>query len=225
MAASMPEKLKEMQEVFKSEAIRNRVLPIDDRSFERQNAALAGRPELLGSRTSITLWPGMTGMSENVFVNMKNRSYSITADVDIPQQGAEGVILSQGGHIGGWSFYLKDSKPVFTYNFLSLEETRVAASEALKPGRNTVRVDFAYDGGGLAKGGNVVILINGKVSAKGRIERTQSLVFSADETAGVGIDEATTVTKDYKQYENGFTGKILKVVVAVESIGEAGKPR
>lgn len=125
-----------------SEAIKNRVLPLDDRRYERQNASLAGRPELLGSRTSITLWPGMTGMSENVFVNMKNRSYSITAELDIPEKGAEGVILAQGGHIGGWSFYLKNNKPVFTYNFVSLVETKVEASEAMKPGRNTVRVNF-----------------------------------------------------------------------------------
>jgi arylsulfatase len=223
LAASNPAKLKEMQDLFMSEAIKNRVLPLDDRRYERQNAILAGRPELLGDRTSITLWPGMTGMSENTFVNIKNRSFSITADLDIPKGGAEGVILAQGGHIGGWSFYLKNSKPVFTYNFVSLEETRVAAPEALKPGKNTVRVNFDYDGDGLGKGGTFSILVNGKLSAKGRIERTQPFVFSADETAAVGIDEATTVTKDYKQYDNAFTGKILKVVLDVKPTGEATK--
>ena len=223
LAASNPAKLKEMQDLFMSEAIKNRVLPLDDRRYERQNATLAGRPELLGSRTSITLWPGMTGMSENTFVNIKNRSFSITADLDIPEGGAEGVILAQGGHIGGWSFYLKNSKPVFTYNFVSLEETRVAAPEALKPGKNTVRVNFDYDGDGLGKGGTLSILVNGKLSAKGRIERTQPFVFSADETAGVGIDEATTVTNDYKQYDNAFTGKILKVVLDVKPTAEATK--
>ncbi len=223
LAAANPQKLKELQDVFLREATINRALPIDDRSFERQNATIAGRPELLGSRTSITLWPGMTGMSENVFVNMKNRSYSITADIDVPERGAEGVILCQGGHIGGWSFYLKDSKPMFVYNFISLEETKIAASEALMPGKHTVRVNFEYDGGGLAKGGTFSMFVDGKSSAKGRIERTQSLVFSADETAGVGVDEATTVTTDYKQYDNAFTGSILKVILDVMPIGEATK--
>jgi arylsulfatase len=223
LAASNPAKLKEMQDLFMSEAIKNRVLPLDDRRYERQNAALAGRPELLGDRTSITLWPGITGMSENSFVNMKNRSFSITADLDIPEGGAEGVLLAQGGHIGGWSFYLKDSKPVFTYNFVSLEETRVAASDALKPGKNTVRVNFDYDGGGIGQGGTLSILVNGKMAAKSRIERTQPFVFSADETAGVGIDEATTVTTDYPQHDNAFTGKSHKVVLDVKPIGEATK--
>ncbi len=223
LAASNPAKLKEMQDLFMSEAIKNRVLPLDDRRYERQNASMAGRPELLGSRTSLTLWPGMTGMSENVFVNMKNRSYSITADVDIPEGGAESVLLAQGGHIGGWSFYLKNSKPVFTYNFVALGETRVAAPEALKPGKNAVRVNFDYDGGGIGKGGTFSILVNGNLAAKGRIERTQPFVFSADETASVGIDEATTVTTDYMQHDNAFTGKILKVVLDVKPIGEAIK--
>jgi len=220
LAASNPSKLKELQELFMSEAIKNRVLPLDDRRYERQNASLAGRPELLGSRTSITLWPGMTGMSENVFINMKNRSYSIIANLDIPEQGAEGVILAQGGHIGGWSFYLKNNKPVFTYNFVALEETKVEASEALKPGKNTVRVNFDYDGGGIGKGGTFSIFVNDNLVAKGRIERTQPFVFSADETAGVGIDEATTVTKDYKQFDNTFTGKILNVVLDVKPTGK-----
>ncbi|HAD14438.1 MAG TPA: hypothetical protein DCF33_18605 [Saprospirales bacterium] len=140
--------------------------------------------------------------------------------MDIPEKGAEGVILAQGGHIGGWSFYLKNNKPVFTYNFVSLEETKVEASEALKPGRNTVRVNFDYDGGGIGKGGTYSIFVAGNLVAKGRIDRTQPFVFSADETAGVGIDEATTVTKDYKQFDNAFTGKIIKVVLDVKPTGK-----
>ena len=223
LAASNPEKLKEMEELFKKEAIKNRVFPIDDRSFERQDPTIAGRPELLGKRTSLTLWPGMTGMSENVFVNMKNRSYSITADLDIPQKGANGVILAQGGHVGGWSLYVKNNKPSFAYNFLSLKETKVVSPTALKPGKNTVRLNFDYDGGGLGKGGTFTIFVNGKMTVQSRIDRTQSLVFSADETAGIGIDEATTVTTDYMQYDNAFTGKIIKVVLDVKPIGEAIK--
>ncbi len=124
LAASNPSKLKEMQEIFTKEAIQHRVLPIDDRSFERVNAATAGRPDLMGDRTSITLSEGMNSMSENVFINVKNRSLSITADVEIPQGGADGVILAQGGRFGGWSLYLKDGKPSYAYSFIGCRNTK-----------------------------------------------------------------------------------------------------
>lgn len=219
LAASNPEKLKEMQALFIEEAIKYRVLPIDDRSLERANPALAGRPDLMAGRTSLTLSSGMIGMSENVFINVKNRSFSITADLDIPQGGANGVILAQGGRFGGWSLYLKDGRPAFCYNFLALNQYKIASTDALGPGKATVRMEFTYDGSGLGKGGTVTILVNGQKVASGRIERTQPLVFSADETAGVGIDEASPVSDDYKEGNNTFTGKILKVVVDVQPIG------
>jgi arylsulfatase len=205
------------------EAIKYRVLPIDDRSLERFNAALVGRPDLMAGRTSLTLSQGMIGMSENVFINIKNRSFSITADLDIPQGGANGVILAQGGRFGGWSLYLKDGKPTFCYNLLGLTQYKVAAPKALAPGKSTVRMDFAYDGGGLGKGGTATLLVNGSKVASGRIDRTQGILFSGDETAGVGIDEATNVTTDYKEGDNTFTGTILKVVVNVQPIGAAQK--
>jgi len=223
LASSNPAKLKELQSLFIQEAIRYRVLPIDDRSVERFNAAIAGRPDLMAGRTSLTLSSGMIGMSENVFINIKNRSFTITADLDIPQGGANGVILAQGGRFGGWSLYLKDGKPTFTYNFLGLDQYKVASPQPLGPGMSAVRLDFAYDGGGLGKGGTATILVNGNKVAGGRIDRTQGLVFSADETAGVGIDEATNVTDDYKQGDNAFTGKILKVVIDIQPIAAAQK--
>ena len=126
LAAANPAKLKELQDLFLKEAVKYRVLPIDDRGIERPNAKLAGRPDLMGDRTSLTLHAGMTGMSENVFINMKNRSLTITADVEIPKGGANGVILAQGGRFGGWRLYLKDGKPIYDYNFLGLEHFRVA---------------------------------------------------------------------------------------------------
>jgi arylsulfatase len=165
----------------------------------------------------------MIGMSENVFINIKNRSFSITADLDIPQGGANGVILAQGGRFGGWSLYLKDGKPTFCYNFLGLTQYKVTAPTALAPGKSTVRMDFAYDGGGLGKGGTASMLANGKKVASSRIDHTQAMIFSADETAGVGIDEASNVTDDYEEGNNSFTGKILKVVVDVQPIGAAQK--
>jgi arylsulfatase A-like enzyme len=223
LAAADPKKLKEMQDLFVKEAIKYRVLPIDDRVVERVNAALAGRPDLMEGRTSLTLSPGMDSMSENVFINIKNRSLSITADVEIPEGGANGVILAQGGRFGGWSLYLKDGKPVYCYNFLGLQEFKVASTQAVAPGKATIRMNFDYDGGGLAKGGTATILVNGANVASGRIERTQPIIFSADETAAVGVDDATPVTSDYKERDNAFTGKILKVVIDVKPMGEAVK--
>jgi len=223
LAAANPAKLKEMQGIFMKEAIKYRVLPIDDRSFERFNPALVGRPDLMGGRTSLTLSEGMLGMSENVFINVKNRSFSITADVEIPQSGANGVILAQGGRFGGWSLYLKDGKPTYCYNFLGLQQFKVSSPQALPAGKATIRMNFDYDGGGIGKGGTATILVNDEKAASGRIEHTQPIMFSADETAGVAVDDATPVTADYKERDNAFTGKILKVVVDVKPIGAAIK--
>ncbi len=223
MAASNPAKLKELQALFMKEATAYRVLPIDDRLLERVNAATAGRPDLMGDRTSLTLSEGMFGMSENVFINIKNRSFSISADVEVPQGGANGVILAQAGRFGGWSLYLKDGKPTYCYNFLGLQQYKVSAQEALAAGKATVRMNFDYDGGGVGKGGTATLLVNGKQVATGRIDRTQGMIFSADEGAGVGLDDATPVTNDYKEHDNSFTGKIVKVTVDVKPIGAAVK--
>ena len=223
LAAQNPAKLKEMQDLFMKEAVKYRVLPIDDRVVERVNAKLAGRPDLMGDRTSLTLHAGMKGMSENVFINVKNRSLTITADVEIPAGGANGVILAQGGRFGGWSLYMKGGKPIYVYNFIGLQRFTVASPQALPAGKSTIRLEFAYDGGGLGKGGLATIYVNDKKVAEGRIERTQPMIFSADETADVGEDDATPVTEDYKAYDNKFTGKILKVTVDVKEMGAGVK--
>jgi arylsulfatase len=169
----------------------------------------------MGDRTSLTVYEGMVGMTENVFMNIKNRSHTITADVQIPEGGANGVLISQAGRFGGWSLYLKDGKPMYAYNFLGLKTYKVAAAEALPAGKATIRYEFAYDGGGLGKGGMGTILVNGKKVAEGRIDRTQGSFFSADEGADVGLDGETPVTDDYKEGDNKFTGKIQKVVIEV----------
>jgi len=215
LAAKNPKKLKELQELFLTEAARNQALPLDDRFLERTNATLVGRPDLMGDRTSLTVYEGMVGMTENVFMNIKNRSHTITADVQIPEGGANGVLISQAGRFGGWSLYLKDGKPMYAYNFLGLKTYKVAAAEALPAGKATIRYEFAYDGGGLGKGGMGTILVNGKKVAEGRIDRTQGSFFSADEGADVGLDGETPVTDDYKEGDNKFTGKIQKVVIEV----------
>jgi len=153
-------------------------------------------------------------MSENVFINTKNRSHTITAEVKIPEKGANGVILCQAGRFGGWSLYLKDGRPTYTYNFLGLSRSTVAATAPVPAGKATIRFEFAYDGGGLGKGGLGTILVNGKKVAEGRIERTQPMIFSADEGADVGEDGETPVVEDYgipAPYK--FTGKVAKVTV------------
>jgi arylsulfatase len=219
-----PEKLAELQVMFMEEAARNNVLPIDDRVFLRINGALVGRPDLMEGRTSLTLAEGMTGMTENVFLNIKNRSMSITAEVEVPRDGGNGAIIVQGGRFGGWALYVKDGIPAYDYNFLGLQRFTVAATEKLKPGKSTIRFKFAYDGGGLAKGGTGTIYVNGKKVAEGRIDRTQPMVFSADETADVGIDLATPVVESIgSEHASKFTGKIHKVTVEVEEMKKADK--
>jgi arylsulfatase A-like enzyme len=215
LAATNTAKLKEMQALFMSEAARNHVLPIDDRGTERINAALAGRPDLMAGRTSLTVYPAMIGLSENVFINTKNLSHSITAEVLIPAGGANGVIIAQAGRFGGWSLYVKDGKPIYDYNFLGLSHYKVTGPDALPPGKATIRYEFAYDGGGLGKGGTGTLLVDGKKVGAARIDRTQCCAFSADEGTDVGSDNETSVTDDYKQGDNSFTGKILKVTVQI----------
>ena len=195
LAAEQPAKLKEMQALFMTEAEKYHVLPIDDRTIERTNPALAGRPDVLGDRKSLTLYEGMQGMLENTFMNIKNRSSKITAELEIPAGRANGAILSQGGRFGGWSLYMKDGKPAYTYNFLGLARYTVTAPQALPPGPATVTLDFAYDGGGAGKGGKATLYVNGKAVAEGRVEKTQPNIFSADETADVGIDNQTPVAE------------------------------
>ena len=178
----------------------------------------------MGDRTSLTLYEGMVGMSENVFINVKNQSLSITAEVEVPQGGANGVILAQAGRFGGWSLYVKDGKPAYSYNFLGLQQYTISAPPALPAGKATVRIDFDYEGGGVGKGGTATLLVNGTQVATGRIERTQGMIFSADEGRRiVGLDDATPVTTDYKERDNGFTGRIVKVTVDVKPVGAAVK--
>ena len=220
LADKYPEKLVELEALFMSEAEKYHALPIDDRVIARMNPAIAGRPDLLGDRTSLTLYDGMDGMLENTFMNVKNRSKTITAKVEIPKGGANGVILTQGGRFGGWSLYMKDGKPIYTYNFLGLERFTVASDSTVPAGAATVVLDFVYDGGGLGKGGMATLSVNGETVAEGRIEKTQPLIFSADETADVGLDNQTPVAEGIGigRDETRFTGKIHKVILDVKDV-------
>jgi arylsulfatase len=214
LAASNPDKLRELQDLFIEEAIKYDVFPLDDRVYERFNAKIAGRPDLMGDRTSLTVYSGMTHMTENAFINVKNRSHTITAEVEIPEGGGEGVILSQGGRFAGWSLYMKDGKVSYVHNWVGKERYTITTPERVAPGKATIRYEFAYEGGDeLGKGGTGTIFVNGQKMAEGQIGNTTPFLFSADETADVGTDEATPVTEDYAQGDNKFTGEIAKVTV------------
>jgi arylsulfatase len=197
------------------EARKYHVLPIDDRTVERVNPALAGRPDLMAGRTSLTLYPGMDGMLENTFINVKNASLSITADIDVPEGGADGVIIAQGGRFGGWSLYMDEGRPIYTYNWLGLERYTVAAPDRLPEGASQIVLNFDYDGGGLGQGGLATLAVNEQAVAEGRIEKTQALIFSADETADVGLDNQTPVAEGIGigRDETRFTGTIRSVVI------------
>jgi arylsulfatase len=172
----------------------------------------------MGSRTSMTLAEGMSGMMESVFLNVKNRSKTITAEVEVPQGGANGTILAQGGRFGGWSLYVKDGVPGYDYNFLGLKQTRIVASKPLAPGKATLKFDFAYDGGGPGKGGLGTLYVNGKKVAEGRVEHTQAGLFSADETADVGIDLGTPVVEAIgAEHASKFNGHIPRLTVEVRA--------
>jgi arylsulfatase len=212
LAARKPDKLKEMQAIFMREAVANNVLPIDDRLFERVNPVLAGRPDLMLGRKSLTVYEGMFAIPENAFINVKNTSFSITADVVVGDQPANGVIIAQGGRFGGWSLYVKDDRPIYHYNFLGKNRFTVAATKPLAPGKATVVFNFAYDGGGAGKGGLGTLFINGEKVGEGRIDVTQCCGFSATEGADVGLNTGTPVSTDYENPFR-FNGKIGKVTI------------
>ena len=207
-----PEMLAKLQRLWLIEATKYDVLPMDDRALERATPEMAGRPSLIRG-TSQSFFPGMGRLSENSVVSIKNKSFSVTAELDVPTGGAEGVIIVQGGRFGGWSLYAKGGKAKFVYNVLGLQEFATEADEPIPDGTHQVRVEFAYDGGGLAKGGNVTLYYDGNAVGTGRVEATQPMVFSADETTDIGYESGTTVTPDYTTQSSRFTGKIMWVQI------------
>ena len=223
LAAKQPDKLKEMQTLFMAEAEKYQVLPLDDRVIERFNAAMVGRPDLMAGRTSLKVYQGMRGMMENVFINTKNASHSITAEVKVTDGGGKGVILAQGGRFGGWSLYLNNGKPTYTYNWLGLERYTISSPTALTAGRAKIRYEFAYDGGGFGKGGTGTMFVNDHQVAQGRIENTHGYSISVDEGADVGEDGETPVVEDYGlPAPHRFDGKIVNLTIELAKMEQAG---
>ena len=215
LAAQMPERLAELQARFLDEARTYGVLPLDDRRVERFDAAIAGRPQLI-TGTSQTLYHGMGRLTEAVVLNIKNTSHAVAAEIDVPDGGATGVMIAQGGAFGGWSLYLRDDGvPAYCYNLLGMQLTKVAGAAPLAPGTHRVVMAFEYDGGGPGLGGRVRLLVDGEQAAEGRLERTVPLVFSLDETCDVGRDTASPVSDDYTSATSEFTGSIHEVRIEI----------
>ena len=188
--------LAKLQRLWLIEATKYNVLPMDDRTAERLEPAMAGRPTLIRGNSQL-FFPGMGRLSENSVVSIKNKSFSVTAEVDVPDGGADGVIIAQGGRFGGWAVYAKDGKAKFVYNVLGIQEFATEADAPIPAGTHQVRMEFAYDGGGLAKGGDVTLYYDGTAVGTGRVGATQPMIFSADETTDIGYESGTTVTPDY----------------------------
>jgi len=210
----LPGKLHELQRLWLIEAVKYNVLPLDDRFAERANSELAGRPELIKGTRQL-LFGGMGRLTESSIINFKNKSHAITAEVIVPETGAEGVIIAQGGLIGGWSLYAKEGRLKYCYNFYGVEQYYVEGASRIPAGKHQVRMEFAYDGGGLAKGGTVSLFIDGAKCGEGRVERTEPLVFSADETCDVGFEAGSPVTNDYGKGGTGFTGEVNWVEIDI----------
>jgi arylsulfatase len=219
LASRHPGKLKELQKVFGQEAIKNHVFPIDDRRAERFNPAIAGRPDLMGGRKSLTVFEGMTGMMENVFINVKGVPHTVTAEVELPDADADGAILAQAGYFGGWALYMKKGKLHHEYNWFALERTNVASPTAVGPGRHTLKYEFIPDSAKPGTGGKSILSVDGKKVAEGHIPKTQPYAFSGDEGADVGLDGETPVAADYGiPPPFKFTGKIHTVTVEVKEM-------
>jgi arylsulfatase len=207
LAGELPEKLAELQQLWLDEARKYNVLPLDDRRIERFNAELVGRPELVTGNSQL-LFGGMGRLSENSLLNIKNKSHAVTAEIEVPESGAEGVIVAQGGAFAGWSLYTKDGRPKYCYNLLGLKRFMIETDTRIPAGTHQVRMEFAYDGGGLAKGGTVTLFLDGGKVGEGRVAATVPLIFSADETADVGRDTASPVSDDYEGESSIFTGTV-----------------
>lgn len=215
LAAKQPEKLEELKTLFLIEAARYHVFPLDDRTYERFDSDRAGRPDLMRGRTSMTLYPGMTHLNENTVPNIKNKSFSVTAQMTVPDSGANGAIIAQGGRFGGWCLYLLGGVPAYCHNYLNLDHQYVRGSAPIAPGDHTLRFEFAYDGDGVGKGGTGTLLVDGETVGSGRIEKTIPNVFSADDFMDIGKDTGAPVTEDYDSPNGVFTGTIASVTIDI----------
>jgi arylsulfatase len=215
LAAEMPEKVAQLQQLWLEEAKKHNVLPLDDRRIERFDAALAGRPQLVHGNSQV-LFGGMGRLTESSVLNIKNRSHSVTAEIVVPESGAQGVIVAQGGAFGGWVLYTRGGQLTYCHNFIGLRRFTVEGEGAVAPGTRQVRMEFDYDGGGPAKGGTVSLYVDGARVGESRVEATVPLIFSGDETTDLGHDSASPVSDDYTPEESVFTGTVNWVQIDID---------
>jgi Sulfatase len=207
LAAEMPEKLAALQRLWLEEARRYNVLPLDDRRIERFNPDLAGRPQLVKGNSQL-LFGGMRRLSENSVINLKNKSHSVTAEIEVPESGAEGVMVAQGGAFGGWALYAQGGNPRYCHNFIGLQRFTVEGDQPIPSGTHQVRMELDYDGDGLGKGADVTLYIDGTQVGEGRLAATVPLLFSGDETTDLGQDTASPVSDDYTSEQSVFSGTV-----------------
>ncbi|HEV7759372.1 MAG TPA: arylsulfatase [Acidimicrobiales bacterium] len=219
LAAQEPARLEELQRLFLIEATKYDVLPLDDRRVERFNADLAGRPQLIRGNTQL-LFGRMGRLSENSLLVLKNKSHSVTAQIVVPDDGAGGAIVSQGGAFGGWALYAKDGRLAYCYNLFGIQRFKVEATVPLPAGEHQARMEFGYDGGGLGKGGDVALYVDGEQVGAGRVDATVPMLFSADETADLGRDAGTPVVDDYGPDRGVFNGKVRWVQLDIDKAAE-----
>ncbi|MGB0437635.1 MAG: arylsulfatase [Mycobacterium sp.] len=219
LAAQHPEKLAELQRLFLIEGARYNVFPLDDRRVERFNSDLAGRPVLVQGNSQL-MFRGMKRLSEGSVINVKNKSHAVTAEIVVPEGGGSGVLIAQGGQYGGWSLYLHEGRLAYCYNLFGLEQYKTYADGEVAPGGHQVRVEFSYDGGGLGKGGDVALFVDGEQAGSGRVESTVPMIFSADETTDLGEDTGTAVSDDYAPGASTFNGKVKWVQLDIADAAE-----
>jgi Sulfatase len=216
LAKQMPEKLSELQRLFDLEASKYNVFPLDDRKAERANPDIAGRPAVVRGNTQL-LFPGMRRIQENAVINTKNKSHAVTADIEVPESGANGVIVAQGGSMGGWVLYAHEGKLKYFYTFLGIQHTGVTAKSLLPAGKHQARMEFTYDGGGMGKGAAITLYVDGQRVGDGRVERSHALFFSMDETTEIGCDVGEPVSEDYGHWDNAFNGTINWVQIDIDA--------
>jgi Sulfatase len=208
LSAEQPEKLADLQQLWLIEAVRHNVLPLDDRAAERMNPVIAGRPTLVEG-DSLRLYPGMKRLGENVAISVKNRSYSVTAEIDVHDgQPVDGALVAQGGRTGGWALLVSAGRLTYHYNYCGLLRATISADAPISAGTHQVRAEFAYAGGGIGRGGDVTLYVDGERAGGGTVQRTHPLYFSFDEGLDVGLDTGMPVFENYQRPHGGFTGTI-----------------
>jgi arylsulfatase len=216
LAKQMPEKVAQMQRLFELEAAKYNVFPLDDRKAERANPDIAGRPAVIRGSSQV-LFPGMRRIQENAVINTKNKSHAVTAEIEVPKSGAKGVVVAQGGAMGGWTLYAHEGRLKYLYNFLGMQRTAVSSRSPLPAGTHQVRMEFTYDGGGIGKGAAIALYVDGSRVGDGRVARTHALFFSMDETTEIGCDVGQPVSPDYGPRGNEFTGKVNWVRIDIDA--------